>query len=135
VGSDETQLAHAEGAASLILILSRLLRVGSMGASELTSSIKYGCPNHRYRGICTKNVWIRYDRLESYSSRGYQGVCSALTATDFTLKHLQIKLRCELRLAHSSLLPYQCVSLPLVQNLPRTPYLANGFSLKSSVLR
>ena len=26
--------------------------------------VKYGCPSHRYRGVCANSVMIRQDRLE-----------------------------------------------------------------------
>src|SRR6266700_5182177 len=35
-----------------------------VSGSGLRGYVKYGCPSHRYRGVCTNSVLIRQDRLE-----------------------------------------------------------------------
>ncbi len=52
-------------------LFSGFLQCGLCGASMIIVSgsgvrgyVKYGCPSHRYRGVCSNNVMIRQDRLE-----------------------------------------------------------------------
>ena len=35
-----------------------------VSGSGLRGYVKYGCPSHRYRGVCSNNILIRQDRLE-----------------------------------------------------------------------
>src|SRR5205823_995038 len=36
----------------------------------LRGYVKYGCPSHRYRGVCSNNVLIRQDRMEEQLIQG-----------------------------------------------------------------
>jgi len=54
--------------------------------------VKYGCPSHRYRGVCANNVLIRRDRLEDQLLDGLTNRVLSPAAVDFALKHFQIQL-------------------------------------------
>ena len=41
-----------------------------VSGSGLRGYVKYGCPSHRYRGLCSNNVLIRQDRLEDQLING-----------------------------------------------------------------
>ena len=54
--------------------------------------VKYGCPSHRYRGVCANNVLIRRDRLEDQLLNGLSNRVLSPDAVDFALKEFQIQL-------------------------------------------
>ena len=54
--------------------------------------VKYGCPSHRYRGVCANKVLIRRDRLESQLLDGLSNRVLSPAAVDFAFQEFQVQL-------------------------------------------
>ncbi len=55
--------------------------------------VKYGCPSHRYRGVCTNSVLIRRDRLEVQLLHGLSSRTLNPVAVAFALERFQEALQ------------------------------------------
>src|SRR6202020_1317245 len=59
--------------------------------------VKYGCPSHRYRGICSNGLMIRQDRLEAQLIAGLTERVSKSDLIEYALKQFQEGLQKRLR--------------------------------------
>ena len=59
--------------------------------------VKYGCPSHRYRGICANGLMIRQDRLEAQLIAGLTDRISRSELIEYALKRFQEELQRRLR--------------------------------------
>ena len=55
--------------------------------------VKYGCPNHRYRGICSNGLMIRQDRLETQLIAGLLERVTKSEMIERALKQFQERLQ------------------------------------------
>ncbi|WP_158821766.1 recombinase family protein [Granulicella sp. S156] len=55
--------------------------------------VKYGCPSHRYRGVCTNSVLMRRDRLEAQLLDGLSNRTLHPVAVAFALERFQEALQ------------------------------------------
>ncbi len=55
--------------------------------------VKYGCPSHRYRGVCANNVLIRRDRLEHQLLTGLSDRILNPEMIEFALERFQEQLQ------------------------------------------
>lgn len=55
--------------------------------------VKYGCPSHRYRGVCANDVLIRRDRLEHQLLTGLSDRILKPEMIDFALERFQEQLQ------------------------------------------
>lgn len=55
--------------------------------------VKYGCPSHRYRGVCANNVLIRRDRLEHQLLTGLSDRILKPEMIEFALERFQEQLQ------------------------------------------
>jgi len=69
---------------------SRLVIVSGRGKRGY---VKYGCPSHRYRGVCDNSVTIRQDRLEDQLLAALEQRLADPQITEYTLTRLQEELR------------------------------------------
>jgi hypothetical protein len=59
--------------------------------------VKYGCPSHRYRGVCSNSVMIRQDRLESQLLAGLTQRILRPEMLEYTLQSFSQELQRRLR--------------------------------------
>jgi DNA invertase Pin-like site-specific DNA recombinase len=59
--------------------------------------VKYGCPSHRYRGVCANDVLIRRDRLEHQLLTGLSDRILKPEMIDFALERFQEQLQSRLQ--------------------------------------
>lgn len=59
--------------------------------------VKYGCPSHRYRGVCSNGLMIRQDRLEAQLTAGLLERISKSDLIEYALKKFQELLQARLR--------------------------------------
>jgi len=81
-------------------LFSGLLRCGVCGSNMVIVSgqgrrgyVKYGCPSHRYRGICSNKLTIRRDRLEGQLLAAIETRALTPEMMDYTLSRFQQELQ------------------------------------------
>ena len=81
-------------------LFSGVLVCGECGARIVITSgngkrgyVKYGCPSHRYRGICGNKLTIRQDRLEEQLITALEEQVLRTDVIDYALRRFDVELR------------------------------------------
>lgn len=90
--------------ASRKYLFSGLLKCGAcggnmtiVGGGGLRGYIKYGCPSHRYRGVCGNDLTIRRDRLEAQLVKGLTEKFLKPDVIDYAIQSFQRELSARLK--------------------------------------
>ncbi len=85
-------------------LFSGFLKCGLCGANMTIVSgngrrgyVKYGCPSHRYRGVCSNRVMIRQDRLEAQLLQGLVARLLRPDMLEYALERFAAQLQERLR--------------------------------------